>query len=196
MGTLNYADRHYLKFQDGPYWLRGGTDEPEDFLGYAGFDRTPPKHRYADHVSDWRDGDPDWGDRRGRGIIGALNYLAAQHVNSIYFLTMNVGGDGKDVWPWVGPIEPRGSADDDNLHFDVGKLRQWEIVFAHAQRLGIFLHFVFNEAEEANKRELDDGELGPERKLFYREMIARLWPPPGARMEFVRGIQPQLQLWS
>ncbi|HEX3725438.1 MAG TPA: pectate lyase, partial [Pirellulales bacterium] len=46
-------------------------------------------------------------------------------------------------------------------------------VFAHAQRAGIFLHFVFNEAEEANKRELDDGELGRERKLFYREMIAR-----------------------
>ena len=46
-------------------------------------------------------------------------------------------------------------------------------MFDHAQRLGIFLHFVFNEAEEANKRELDDGELGPERKLYYREMIAR-----------------------
>ena len=172
-GRLNYSGGHYLKFQDGAYWIRGGTDEPEDFLGYAGFDRTPAKHRYAAHESDWRDGDPDWGDGRGRSIIGALNYLAAQHVNSIYFLTMNVGGDGKDVWPWVGPIDPRGSADDDNLHFDVGKLRQWEIVFAHAQRLGIFLHFVFNEAEEANKRELDDGELGPERKLFYREMIAR-----------------------
>ena len=39
--------------------------------------------------------------------------------------------------------------------------------------MGIFLHFVFNEAEAANKRELDDGELGTERKLYYREMIAR-----------------------
>ena len=39
--------------------------------------------------------------------------------------------------------------------------------------LGIFLHFVFNEAEAANKRELDDGELGTERKLYYREMLAR-----------------------
>ena len=53
-GRLNYVGEHYLKFQDGPYWLRGGTDEPEDFLGYAGFDRTPPKHRYAGHVADWR----------------------------------------------------------------------------------------------------------------------------------------------
>ncbi len=172
-GRLGYVGKHYLKFQDGPYWIRGGTDEPEDFLGYAGFDRTPPKHRFSIHESDWREGDPDWGDGRGRAIIGALNYLAAQHVNSIYFLTMNVGGDGKDVWPWSGPIEPKASPDDDNLHFDVGKLRQWETVFSHAQRLGIFLHFVFNEAEAANKRELDDGELGTERKLFYREMIAR-----------------------
>ena len=172
-GRLGYVGKHYLKFAEGPYWIRGGTDEPEDFLGYAGFDRTPPKHRFAAHEQDWREGDPDWGSGRGRGIIGALNYLAHQHVNSIYFLTMNVGGDGKDVWPWVGPIDPKGSPDDDNLHFDVGKLRQWEIVFNHAQRLGIFLHFVFNEAEAANKQELDDGELGPERKLFYREMIAR-----------------------
>lgn len=172
-GRLNYAGGHYLKFADGPYWLRGGTDEPEDFLGYAGFDRTPPKHHYAAHIEDWRPGDPDWNDGAGRGIIGALNYLAAQHVNSIYFLTMNVGGDGKDVWPWAGAINGKGNPENENLHYDIGKLTQWETVFAHAQRQGIFLHFVFNEAEEANKRELDDGELGPERKLYYREMIAR-----------------------
>ena len=172
-GRLEYVGKHYLKFKDGPFWIRGGTDEPENFLGYAGFDRTPPRHRYAAHVEDWRQGDPDWGDGKGRGIIGALNYLAKEHVNSIYFLTMNIGGDGKDVWPWIGTIDPKGSPTNDNLHFDTNKLRQWEIVFDHAQRLGIFLHFVFNEAEEANKRELDNGELGPERKLFYREVIAR-----------------------
>ncbi len=172
-GRLNYVGGHYLKFVDGPYWIRGGTDEPEDLLGYAGFDHTPARHTYSAHVDDWRPGDPDWGDGRGRGIIGALNYLASRQVNSIYFLTMNIGGDGKDVWPWIGPINPKGSPDNDNTHFDLAKLGQWEIVFAHAQRLGIFLHCVFNEAEEANKRELDNGELGPERKLYYREMIAR-----------------------
>jgi hypothetical protein len=149
-GRLAYVGRHYLKFQDGPFWLRGGTDEPENFLAYAGFDHTPPKHRYADHEADWHEGDPDWGAGRGRAIIGALNYLARHHVNSIYFLTMNVGGDGKDVWPWTGPIDPRGSKNNDNRRFDVAKLSQWEKVFSHAQRLGIFLHFVFNEAEAAN----------------------------------------------
>jgi hypothetical protein len=172
-GRLRYVGKHYLKFHDGPYWIRGGTDEPEDFLGYAGFDRTPPKHRFAAHVDDWRAGDPDWGGGKGRAIIGALNSLAKQHVNSIYFMTMNVGGDGKDVWPWIGPIERRGSSKNDHRHFDTAKLRQWEIVFDHAERLGIFLHLVLSESETANKRELDAGELGPDRKLYYREMIAR-----------------------
>jgi len=172
-GRLAYVGQHYLKFQDGPYWLRGGTDEPENLLAYAGFDRTHASHHFAAHVADWRDGDPDWGGGKGRGIIGALNYLASQHVNSIYFLTMNVGGDGQDVWPWTIPLDARGSPNNDNLHFDIGKLEQWEVVLDHAQRLGIFLHFVLNEGEEANKRELDNGELGPERKLYYRELIAR-----------------------
>ncbi len=172
-GRLRYADRHYLKFEDGPYWIRGGTDEPEDFLGYVGFVRTPGRHHYKDHLADWHPGDPDWGDGQGRAIIGALNYLAEQHVNSIYFLTMNIGGDGKNVWPWLGPIDAKGRETNDNLHFDVEKLQQWEVVLNHAQQKGLFLHIVFNEAEDANKRELDNGELGTERKLYYREMIAR-----------------------
>ncbi|HOF42199.1 MAG TPA: hypothetical protein PLD73_19200, partial [Candidatus Hydrogenedentes bacterium] len=40
-------------------------------------------------------------------------------------------------------------------------------------RKGIMLHFVLNEAEELNKEELDDGLLGVERKLYYRELVAR-----------------------
>ncbi len=172
-GRLEYVGQHYLKFRDGPYWIRGGTDSPENFLAYAGFDNTPPSHQYAAHVADWRPGDPDWGDGNGRGIIGALNYLSSKHVNSIYFLTMNVGGDGCDVWPWLPVTQPKGSRENDHRHYDIGKLQQWETVFDHAQRQGIFLHFVFNEAEKPNKQELDQGELGPERKLYYREIIAR-----------------------
>lgn len=172
-GLLSYAGKHYLKFADGPYWIKGGTDDPENLLAYAGFDRTPASHRYQAHVSDWRPGDPDWGGGKGKGIIGALNYLASRRVNSVYFLTMNIGGDGKDVWPFAGSPDPNGSPENDDLHYDVGKLRQWEIVFDHAQKRGIFLHFVLNEAEAPNKKELDDGELGVERKLYYRELVAR-----------------------
>ncbi|VGO13661.1 hypothetical protein PDESU_02218 [Pontiella desulfatans] len=172
-GLLEYAGGHYLKFRDGSYWIRGGVDSPENFLAYAGFDDTPPKHAYAVHTAAWREGDPDWNDGKGKAIIGALNDLAERKVNSLYFLTMNIGGDGKDVWPWAGTPNPKGAPENDNLHFDLSKLRQWEMVFSHAQRKGIFLHVVLNEAEAPNKQELDNGELGIERKLYYRELIAR-----------------------
>ncbi len=172
-GRLEYVGKFYLKFRDGSYWIRGGADSPENFLAYAGFDNTPPSHRYALHKEDWQDGDPDWNDGKGKAIIGALNYLAGKNVNSIYALTMNIGGDGKDVWPWSGKPDPEGNPKNDNLHFDISKLHQWNIVFDHAQRNGIFLHLVLNEAEAPNKKELDEGELGVERKLYYRELIAR-----------------------
>ncbi len=173
-GRLEYVGKHYLKLRDGSYWIKGGADCPENFLAYKGFDNTPNgRHRYAAHIPDWKPGDPDWGNGQAKGIIGALNYLASRHVNSIYFLTMNIGGDGKDTWPFAGRIDPDGNRSNDNLHYDISKLRQWETVFDHAQRKGILLHFVLNEAEEPNKRELDDGELGVERKLFFREMVAR-----------------------
>ncbi len=190
-GRLEYVGEHYLKFRDGDYWIKGGADSPENFLAYEGFDNTrkstenyddlesvPALHTYEVHVEDWKSGDPDWGDGKGKGIIGALNYLSSKNVNSIYFLLQNIGGDGKDVFPWTGNPVPGGSPENDNLHYDISKLYQWETVFKYAQEKGIALHAVFNEAEEANKRELDDGELGTERKLFYREMIARFGHHP------------------
>jgi hypothetical protein len=73
----------------------------------------------------------------------------------------------------VGPIDGAGSPQNDNRHFHLGRLHQWNLVFAHAQRLGIVLHAVLGEAEEPNKRELDDAQLGVERKLYYRELAAR-----------------------
>ncbi|MBL7185249.1 MAG: DUF5060 domain-containing protein [Phycisphaerae bacterium] len=176
-GRLEYIEGHYLKFHDGPYWLKGGTDSPEDFLAYEGFDNTRSGSQfhvktYADHVEHWRDGDPDWGDGKGKGIVGAINYLAQQNVNLIYFLPMNIGGDGKNVWPFAGNINPDGHPSNDNVHYDISKLRQWESVFSHAQRKEIVLHFVFNEAERKNKTELGT-DLTTERKLFYRELVAR-----------------------
>ncbi|UCD52479.1 MAG: hypothetical protein JSW27_07545, partial [Phycisphaerales bacterium] len=172
-GRLEYAGGLYLKFADGPYYLKGGCDSPENLLAYADFDDTVPSHHYAPHVDDWRPGDPTWNDGKGKGLIGAINYLASQGVNSIYFLVQNIGGDGKDVWPFVGAIDPNGAPNNDNLHYDVSKLHQWNIVFEHAQRRGLMLHVVLNEAERRNKLELDDARLGIERKLFYREMVAR-----------------------
>ncbi len=185
-GLLRYVGEHYLQFAGtGEYFLKGGADSPENFLAYVDFDgqgrarspnvksrkgeaRPKPAHRYQPHEADWRPGDPGWRDGRGRGIIGALNYLAAQGMNSVYFLTMNVGGDGKDVWPWIAP--------DVRDRFDCSKLAQWEIVFQHMDRQGIALHVITQEQE--NDQLLDEGALGPERRLYYRELIARFGHHP------------------
>lgn len=206
-GRLEYAGKHYFKFRDGNYWIKGGADSPENFLAYKGFDNTfgssqnyddlesiPTLHGYDTHIEDWSPGDPDWGNGDGKGIIGALNYLSSKNVNSIYFLLMNIGGDGKDVFPWVGSPVPEGSPKNDNLHYDISKLHQWEMVFEHAQKKGIALHAVFNEAEEANKRELDNGELGSERKLFYREMIARFAHHPALQWNISEEFNLKLDL--
>lgn len=189
-GKLRYADDFYLIYDDGSPFIKGGADSPENWLGYIGFDNTEDDgnrgpstasglHEFPTHVADWNPGDPDWdrtdppGTNNGRAIIGALNYLHSVGINAIYFLPMNIGGDAWDTWPYVGPIDGSGSAANDNTRFDNSKLAQWDIVFNHAQSLGIHLHFVLNEAEAPNKNELDNATLGTERKLFYREMIAR-----------------------
>ena len=174
-GHLEYVGERYLRFAgDGSYFLKGGADSPENLLAYVDFDGTRDHdaesgrreaflHRYEPHLQDWRDGDPHWQDGKGKGIIGALNYLASEGVNSIYFLPQNVTGDGDDTWPWI----ERTTFD----RFDVSKLDQWEIVFSHADRLGILLHVVTAETE--NDHLLDDGDLGPHRELYYRELVAR-----------------------
>ncbi len=179
-GLLQYIGQRYLRFaHTGTYFLKGGADSPENFLAYADFDGTYDTaeltregeaaggefiHRYEPHIEDWRPGDPIWKDGKGKGMIGALNYLASKGMNSVYFITYNLdGGDGKDVWMWTDPNE--------RLRFDCSKLAQWEIVFSHMDRLGLMLHVITQEQE--NDQGLDGGELGRRRKLYYRELIAR-----------------------
>ncbi len=176
-GLLANRGHHYLTFAgSGKPWVKGGPDIPENFLGYDGFDNTPkPRHRYAAHERDWQPGDPDWGGGRGKRIIGALNYIAGCGANCIYFLPMNIGGDGKDTFPTIGEYE--------KTRYDNSKLEQWEIVFAHAQAKGIFLHFQLAETERDNEGYHDGGELGPQRKLFYRELIARFGHHPGLELD-------------
>ncbi|MFC1762592.1 DUF5060 domain-containing protein [Planctomycetota bacterium] len=166
-GLLINRGDHYLTFGGGgKAWLKSGPDIPENFMGYVGFENSPnAQHTYAFHAKDWSPGDPDWDQGQGKCIIGALNYIAQNGGNCIYFLPMNIGGDGKDTFPTIAPFE--------KTRYDNSKLRQWEIVFAHAQSLGVFLHFQLAETENANENYHDQGTLGPERKLYYREMVAR-----------------------
>ena len=128
-GRLQWVGEHYLKFADGPYWLKGGADDPEDLL--------------ADGVT--------------VGFASkaeAMDYLAGLGINSQYFMTHNIGGDGDNVSPW--------SIDDD--HFDLPRLAEWEELLTHMQSLGIVLHLVLED---------DSGWTGFNRSLYYREMVAR-----------------------
>ncbi len=81
----------------------------------------------------------------------------------MYFLTLNILGDGEDVWPYTEREE--------RYRFDCSKLDQWEIVFSHMDKLGIMMHIVLQETENENL--LDGGYLDVQRKLYLRELIAR-----------------------
>lgn len=184
-GRLSYVGKHHLRFAgSGEYFLKAGPDAPETMLGYADFDNTlaglpdkVPLKTWQPHARDWKEGDPTWRGGKGKGLIGALNYLAGKGVNSISFLTYNAAGDGDNVWPFVQR--------EDKRHYDCSKLGQWGIVFDHATALGLHLHFKLQENEMDDDRRgmnakpggvpesLDGGRLGPERKLYCRELIAR-----------------------
>jgi hypothetical protein len=197
-GRLEYVGGHYLRFAgSGEYFLKVGTDSPETLLAYADFDDTTagkpavPLHTYAPHRADWTAGDVTWKDGKGKALIGGINYLSSKGVNSISFLTYNAGGDGDNVWPFVSR--------NDKFHYDVSKLDQWQIVFDYAQRKGLHLHFKLQETENDDNyrgdyrdgrpkdgldtsaaqgadrvvESLDGGALGPERRLYLREIIAR-----------------------
>jgi hypothetical protein len=179
-GRVRYDGTRYLKYAGtGEIFLKGGADSPENFLAYREFDGTyyggsnkarsgeadPNQglHLYEPHIKDWKDGDPQWKNGNGKGIIGALNYLSSKGMNSFYFLTLNILGDGEDVWPYTDRNE--------RYRFDCSKLDQWNIVFSHADMLGIMMHFVLQETE--NECLLDCGYLDVQRKLYLRELIAR-----------------------
>lgn len=102
-----------------------------------------------------------WKGGRGKGIIGALNYLAGKGMNTFYSLTMNIEGDGREIYPWTSYEE--------RARYDVSKLAQWEIVFSHMDRLGMLVMLITQ--EEENEQIL--GKLTPLRKLYYRELVAR-----------------------
>ncbi len=179
-GFLRHIDQNYYYFSgtNTPF-LKNGTGSPENLLYYHEISNTYqqdtlppiPAHEFAPHIADFKEGDPLWGPGRtkGRGIMGALNYVASLGLNSYYFIVQNTAldgtGQGTGVWPWIAP---------DTLsrdRFSVAKLAQWEMIFTHMERLGIAMNMVTQ--DRINQWDLDNAELGRTRKLFYRELIAR-----------------------
>ncbi len=174
-GTLLPTDQAFLQFANGEWFIKSGTNSPENILAYSDFDGTYSLDAinfikdYDAHIQDWQTGDPVWQGNKGKGLIGATNYLAEQSVNSAFILLNNLGlsdsedEGNEDVWPWIAP--------DVYDRYDVSKLAQWDIIFSHMQQKGLALHFALQEID--NDVLLDNGDLGRTRKLFYREMFAR-----------------------
>jgi hypothetical protein len=187
-GRLEYVGSHHLRFAEThERFLKSGAGSPENWLAYYEFDATVDQggtpndlntgghfdglHHFDPHLGDYADlGVPTWRGQEGRRLFGAINYLASRGVNSFYTLTYNLdGGDGQEVGPWV----PSG----DKQRFDVSKLAQWERAVDHLTRAGLAWHVVTQETE--NDHVLDGGRLGTERKLYYRELVARFAHAPG-----------------
>ncbi len=183
-GQLRYVGKRYLQFAGTKqYFLKVGADAPETLLAYKDFDNTvagnkkkAPLKSWSAHVKDWRTGDPTWQNGKGKGLIGAINYLSGKGCNAFSFLTYNAGGDGDNVWPFIHR--------DDKLHYDCSKLDQWATVLEHGTSKGMYLHFKMQETEndDHTKRAenqtfvptcLDGGNLGPQRRLYCRELVAR-----------------------
>ena len=180
-GRIVNGGKGYFRFQGtDDLWIKNGADSPENFLAFQDFDQTlrfsmksefregeaNPKnqiHAYEAHLADWKEGDPTWQNGKGKGIVGAINYLQTAGVNSVYMLTLNILGDGKDVWPYTDYNE--------RYRFDCSKLDQWELVFDHMESQGIMCHFVLQETE--NECLLDIGQNGVQRRVYLRELVAR-----------------------
>lgn len=173
-GMAQYVGKHFLRYAGtGKYLVMAGTQSPENFLAYYQFDNTQDYrgqkgfanddqlHHYEPHVKDWKPGDPSWQGGKGKGIIGTLNYLASKGMNSFYTLTMNNYGDAMDINPWISY--------DEHTRYDVSKLGQWDIVFKHMDRLGMQVMLITQEEEG----EQTLGKMTPERRIYYRELIAR-----------------------
>lgn len=126
-GRLEYVGTpangmRYLKFRDGPYWLKAGCDDPENFLGaFTNYD-TNAKRK------------------------AAVDYLAAKGINSLYMMTHNLDGDHKDVWPWLGKTAKEAMANGGaDARFDVAKLGEWLDLFEYMQAQGVACYIVLED---------------------------------------------------
>jgi len=199
-GMLTYVGDHYLQFQGSKNWfVKAGPGSPEDFFGYQDFDGTADDqnkkggtevkdtylyedhgfgagkgvglHRYLFHLKHWQEGDPTWQGGKGKGIIGAINYLSEIGANTLYHILLTRNDDSDNTWPWTDR--------ETTLIYDVSKLEQWDIVYSHMDRKGINADLYLCEA--SNARYLNGGNMGTERSIYYREIVARFGHHLGLR---------------
>ena len=191
-GRLQYIGESYLQYaESGKYFIKLGVDAPENLLAYndidvatnaLGFQKT-----WAPHAKDFDTSATSflWQQDKGKNLLGAIRYLADEGLNVFSFLTFNVDGDDRNVFPHLlkvpienyetyASVKKNKEAWETMFHktrFDVSKLDQWERIFEYAETKGMFLHFKTHETETDHL--MDEGVFGIEGKLYYRELIAR-----------------------
>jgi hypothetical protein len=178
-GMLQYVGKHYLQFAEtGDYFIKGGCNSPDNIFAFADFDNTPASHAFAAHVADWTSQDSTWGGK-GKGLLGAINYLSSKGLNSQCVRVFNRPGPAQDVYPYVDSgIAPWTTATALKT-FDCSKLDQWEIVFEHMTKKGLLINVCLSQLGNVSYFENAEGLLTTTdpfaltRKLFYREMVAR-----------------------
>ena len=199
LGRLQYVGEHYLKHTgtnpqkpNGKWFVKAGADSPENAFNYVDFDATPSyknnlnkigSKTWQPHQQDYVASDASsytWANGKGTEILGMVNYLHKQGANVMSFLTWNTSGDCGAVFPHVLKVTEQEYGNTsraqqwNKVHkdrFDVSKLGQWEKVMEYADKKGIYLHFKTMETENDNK--MDGDTFGKQRKLYYRELIAR-----------------------
>ncbi|MDP5228866.1 MAG: DUF5060 domain-containing protein, partial [Cellulophaga sp.] len=191
-GRLNYVGESYLQFAETEkYFIKLGVDAPENFLGFEDFDSPTNAlgflKSWSPHAKDFTEEATSflWKGDKGKNLLGAINYLASEELNVFSFLTFNVDGDDRNIFPYLlkkPVVEYEKYASDKKnkeawetffhkTRFDVSKLEQWERIFEYAETKGMFLHFKTHETETDHL--MDKGVFGVEGKLYYRELIAR-----------------------
>jgi len=191
-GKLAYVGEPYLKFTEtDKYFIKLGVDAPENLLAYSDFDVSTNaldlQKKWQPHAKDFDEKATSflWQKTKGKNLLGAINYLAEEGLNAFSFLTFNIDGDDRNVFPHllkvpVAEYETYASnkknvqAWETMFHktrFDVSKLDQWERIFEYAETKGMFLHFKTHETETDHL--MDKGVFDVEAKLYYRELIAR-----------------------
>ncbi|GHB62240.1 DUF5060 domain-containing protein [Persicitalea jodogahamensis] len=195
-GRLEYNGTRYLKYAGtGENFIKVGADSPENMLHYVDFDGTLDGYgklgkEYLQLMKTWephaQDADKEvseytWKNGKGKNIMGAINYLAAKGQNAFSFLTFSVDGDDGCIYPHIvrnDSLFIKSSQESKSwekaVHhdrFDCSKLDQWERVLDYAETKGMFLHFKTFENEGVAL--MGQHELSNDRKLYYRELIAR-----------------------
>ncbi len=194
-GMLRYVGQHYLRYTgtnptnpNGNWFVKAGADAPENTLAYEDFDATPNRGNrrksWGPHQQDYQASDASgytWNGGKGTELLGVVRYLSNKGLNAFSFLTLSLHGDDENVFPHalkVGVNTYNGYNDgqqwNQGVHkdrFDVSKLAQWEKVFEYADKKGMFMHFKTLETENDNI--MDNNGFGRQRKLYYRELVAR-----------------------